>query len=232
VTRKLTSLLLAGALLAPAARSAAGQQQPPAAEAALLAPARIAALPAAERAAWEAYLERSRALRERDRAALAAEVRAAGLERAVPAPAHNGFFVADLGERVTDAWLAGPEAAGLAAAIVSYQTPAGGWSKRLSFERPRRPGESWASEGNQGWIGTIDNGGTTEQLRFLAHITNVRAEPRWRGSFLAGLEYLLASQFPNGCFPQVYPLVGSYHDAVTFNDDATAHVLRTARGGR
>lgn len=39
---------------------------------------------------------------------------------------------------------------------------------------------------------------------------------------------------PNGCFPQIYPLRGGYHDAATFNDDATVNALRllqdTAQG--
>jgi PelA/Pel-15E family pectate lyase len=36
---------------------------------------------------------------------------------------------------------------------------------------------------------------------------------------------LLTAQMPNGCWPQIYPLQGSYHDAITFNDDATINAL-------
>jgi PelA/Pel-15E family pectate lyase len=36
---------------------------------------------------------------------------------------------------------------------------------------------------------------------------------------------VLAAQYPNGGWPQVYPLEGGYHDNITFNDDATTHVL-------
>jgi PelA/Pel-15E family pectate lyase len=43
------------------------------------------------------------------------------------------------------------------------------------------------------------------------------------------LDYLLDMQMPNGCFPQVYPLQGSYHDAVTINDDAMTHALIVLR---
>jgi len=32
--------------------------------------------------------------------------------------------------------------------------------------------------------------------------------------------YLLAAQFPNGGWPQVWPLEGGYHDAITYNDNA------------
>ena len=36
---------------------------------------------------------------------------------------------------------------------------------------------------------------------------------------------MLAAQFPNGGFPQVYPLEGGYHDAITYNDNALINVL-------
>jgi PelA/Pel-15E family pectate lyase len=42
----------------------------------------------------------------------------------------------------------------------------------------------------------------------------------YRASILRGIRYLLAAQFPNGGWPQVWPLEGGYHDAITFNDDA------------
>ena len=45
------------------------------------------------------------------------------------------------------------------------------------------------------------------------------AEP-YRKSFLKGIHYLLNAQYPNGGWPQVWPLEGGYHDAITFNDNA------------
>jgi PelA/Pel-15E family pectate lyase len=42
----------------------------------------------------------------------------------------------------------------------------------------------------------------------------------YREAILRGIEYLLNAQYPNGGWPQVWPLEGGYHDAVTFNDDA------------
>ncbi|NJD11773.1 MAG: pectate lyase, partial [Gemmatimonadetes bacterium] len=223
--------LRAGAATAALALAgcAVAAQQPPVGADQLLSETRIAALPAAEHAAWKAYLERSRAFRELDRRALAAEAAAAGVERLTPAAVHDGFYLDELTPAPTPEWLAGPDAAAPADAIVAFQTPSGGWSKRLSIARARRPGEQWTSTGNQGWLGTIDNGGTTEQLRFLAGIIARRPEPRWQRAFAAGIDYLLAAQFPNGCWPQVFPLVGSYHDAATFNDDAIVHVIRVLR---
>ena len=206
----------------PAPQPASAQQAPRQNDA-LLSPARIAALPAAERQAWERYLEASRRSAARDREVMAADLRAAGLEKAPPAPRANGFT---LTSAMTPEWFKTDEAKRIADAIVSFQTPTGGWSKRVELTRPRRPGESWASEGNWSWVGTFDNSATTEQMRFLSRAHAARRDARYRAAYLKGLEYVFQAQFPSGCWPQVYPLVGSYHDAATFNDDAIVNVLR------
>lgn len=52
----------------------------------------------------------------------------------------------------------------------------------------------------------------------------------YRASFLRGVEYLLAAQFPSGGWPQVWPLEGGYHDAITFNDGAVTETLELLRG--
>jgi len=192
----------------------------------LLAPSRIAALPTAARAAWTAYLDASRRNAARDRAAMDAELRAAGKETWTPAPAGRGFFVTD---EMTEAWFRGAEARRISDAIVTYQTPTGGWSKRMEFTRPRQPGESFSAERRWTWIGTLDNGATTEQLRFLAGALRAHGDPAHRAPFLRGIEYLLVAQQPTGCWPQVYPLMGGYHDAATFNDDASVNALRVLR---
>ena len=64
---------------------------------------------------------------------------------------------------------------------------------------------------------------------FLRASTAREADADTREAIVRGVDYLLESQLPNGCFPQVYPLQGSYHDAVTFNDDATVNALRVLR---
>jgi PelA/Pel-15E family pectate lyase len=141
-------------------------------------------------------------------------------------------------------WYRGAEARRVADIIVSFQTPAGGWSKNLNLtDHARRPGESFAPnnlsahlapgdfdtphEPEWNYVGTLDNDATTTELRFLAKV----AEPSekdgetYRASILRGLDYLFAAQFPNGGWPQVWPLEGGYHDAITFNDGAVTEAL-------
>jgi PelA/Pel-15E family pectate lyase len=192
----------------------------------LLSAARVAGLPAAQREPWRQYITVSRQNRERDRAFIDAELRALGRARPTPAPAGAGF---ELQRSMDAAWFRTAAAKQLAAAIVTYQTPSGGWSKGIDFARPRRPGESFASDDSWSWIGTLDNNSTTEQLKFLASAYVAQRDTAHRDAFRRGVEYLLTAQFPNGCWPQVYPLQGGYHDAVTFNDDASIGALQVIR---
>jgi hypothetical protein len=189
---------------------------------------RIHALPAAEQPAWHRYLAQSRAKAALDQATLAAEIKAAGLTTPhVPAKGRGVSL------NQPAAFWSGPDSARIADIVVSFQTPAGGWNKNTHLTTaPRRPGERSGHEA--GYVGTIDNDATVTQLRFLAK-TIAAAGPAaaptlgrtdtWRSAFDRGVDYLLAAQYPNGGWPQVFPLEGGYHDAITFNDGAMINVL-------
>ena len=217
-------LLLAGAgSCADGSPSAATPVVPPPIDT-LLGSQRLAALPPGERGLWTTYMDSSHVRAQRDRALVDAEARAAGLASWQPAPLGPDFYVTSA---MTDAWLAGPDAHRIGEAILSFQTPTGGWSKAVDVTtRPRRPGEGWSSGANWTWISTFDNGATTEELRFLGAVVRAQGDTLQRAGFLRGLDYIFLAQFANGCWPQVYPLEGWYHDAVTYNDDATVRILR------
>ncbi|HEX2093132.1 MAG TPA: pectate lyase [Longimicrobiaceae bacterium] len=192
----------------------------------LLAPQRIQALPAGERQAWTAYLAQSHRLRALNDSSIAAEVRALGRSEWTPAPEGPSFVVSS---RMTPEWFRGDSARHLADVIVSFQTPAGGWSKQVRYTgEPRQPGQGYTHQGRS-YVGTFDNTATTEQMRFLSGAFRAHGDPRYRDAFLRGLEYVFRAQFPGGCWPQIYPLQGNYHDAATFNDDAMVRVLRLLR---
>lgn len=214
-------LVLAATLACPALLSAAvvGTNVP----ALPLTAARINALPASEQPVWHRYLAQSRAQAAIDAATLATELKAAGLSAPlVPAKGRG------LPRFQPAAFWSTPEAARMADNLISFQTPAGGWNKNTDFTTaPRRPGERSGTE--NGYVGTIDNDATIAPLRFLAKTLSAAPlharSAAWQAAFVRGIDYLLAAQFPNGGWPQVYPLEGSYHDAVTFNDGAFVNVL-------
>lgn len=177
-------------------------------------------------AAWLFYVERSRAQGAADSAQMAAELASAGQTQMTQAPYVLSF---EVGPDMTPAFFASDTAGALADIIISFQAPNGGWSKHVSYRSgPRAKGQSYFGESRQWhWISTFDNSTTTEQMRFLARRDSARSDERYRASWLRGFRFILASQYPNGCWPQVWPLEGEYHDAATFNDDVTTNILTT-----
>jgi PelA/Pel-15E family pectate lyase len=185
---------------------------------------RIAALPADQKSAWEAYLNRSDNQRRRHDETLAAEAKAAGL--ATPSePPHGDTFEMDTDDSARPL-LTNAAGATLAANLISWQLPCGGWSKAVSYAAPRPPGSAWTSQSEpHHYAGTLDNRSTTEQLLFLAHRFTASPDEKIKASLERGLDYLLEAQFPNGGWPQNYPLEGSYHDSLTLNDEAMLHAI-------
>ena len=203
---------------------------------------RIAALPDARRAAWQDYLARSVRQMQADRTFLQAELKAAALASELIPP--NGSAARSMPLNRPAEWYGSVEARRIADIIVSFQTPAGGWSKNLNLtDHARRPGERFAPNNlsaylgpgdfdtphdpKWNYVGTLDNDATTTELQFLARVAAAATKDgeAYRASFLRGLEYLFAAQFPNGGWPQVWPLEGGYHDAITFNDGAVTETL-------
>ncbi|EJL34370.1 pectate lyase, PelA/Pel-15E family [Caulobacter sp. AP07] len=186
---------------------------------------RIATLPAPEQAAWRDYLKRSLSRMKADEDALVAE---RGGQPAPPPPAEGGGAKSMPLDRPA-AWYGTAEARHVADVIVSFQTPAGGWGKNQSRAGAlRQPGQAYVSHG-EGYVGTLDNDATVTELRFLARVAGQASEAdgkAYRASLLRGVGYLLEAQYPNGGWPQVWPLQGAYHDAVTYNDGAMVAAVR------
>ncbi|HVJ03931.1 MAG TPA: pectate lyase [Sphingomonas sp.] len=207
---------------------------------------RIEKLPESQQAAWRDYLRRSEAQLKTDRAALAAELKP-GETPPLPAKPGSGDQGMPL-DRAPD-WYASAAAHSVADTIVSFQTPAGGWAKNQDRAGPRRlPGQPFSSDGGAAkpdssnfdaprdaqwtYVGTLDNGATITEMAFLARVAEAspgREGDGYRASFIRGVRYLLAAQYPNGGWPQVWPLQGGYHDGVTFNDNAVAQAAMLLR---
>ena len=126
------------------------------------------------------------------------------------------------------AWYAGTEARAVADNVLLFQTPSGGWPKNVDMTHPPSA-EFLASTAADHRAPTIDNGATHTQLRFLAQVVTATGEARCRAAFERGFDYLLASQYENGGWPQFYPLLKGYYTHITYNDDAMTGVLQVLR---
>ena len=191
-----------------------------------LKPERIAALAEPQRSAWSAYMRRSIERRTAEFERLAAECRRLQLPTTHPAPGNRAEFEQD--SDTPAEWYARPESVKLAEAAISYQTPSGGWSKAVDYRQgPRQPGMHWTAQKGDAWhyCGTFDNRTTTEQLKLLAGVWAATKRDNVRAALQRGLDYVFEAQFPNGGWPQNYPIESGYHEAITLNDNAMIHIL-------
>lgn len=193
-----------------------------------LTPERIAGLPADQRAAWEAYWDVSEALArllpERPKAD-------ASLLRPMSTPPKGGIHTQGLRLDARAPWYASEDARVIADRVAAGQMSVGAWPKGMDYTQPTgSPGA--APRGGPG--ATFDNDATIGELRYLALVLSAAdgTAPRtavWRDAFVRGLRYVFAAQYPHGGFPQYFPLIGGYHDGITFNDDAMTNVLELLR---
>ncbi len=135
---------------------------------------RIAQLPANQRAAWTSYLERSQRQMQADRAALAAERTP---NAPIPSLPKEGRAASSIPLDRPIAWYSSAQAQHIADVVVSFQTPAGGWSKNLDMSGDARArGQSYAPDNlnkhaspgdfdtprdpDWNYVGTLDNDAT------------------------------------------------------------------------
>ncbi len=144
-----------------------------------------------------------------------------GLQLAAPsAPAGSAWSYL----HKPDSWFAGPEAKGLAANILSYQSPEGSWPKNIDTTAKAYTGD------REKLKGTFDNGATTGELRFLGKVCAATHDTVCQRAVSQGLDLILKAQYPTGGWPQFYPPPArSYHRHITFNDNTMVRLMEWLR---
>lgn len=126
--------------------------------------------------------------------------------------------------RQPDDWYAGAEARAIATSVLAYQTEQGAWPKNTDMTQP--PSAAFLSDRRfDHRASTIDNGGTTTQLQFLARFIQATNDAEARRAFDRGIEYLLRAQYESGGWPQYFPLIKGYYTHITYNDNAMINVM-------
>ncbi len=134
------------------------------------------------------------------------------------------------------------EKAGLA--LAWGQRPAGGWHYMIDFE-PKGVQEwyknhaskfKWGMEEQRFFNGnaTFDDGNSQSATRFLLRLYLVKKDPRFKAPLLKALEFMLKAQYPNGAWPQRFPLHYDFvHDGFpdytpyyTLNDGAMVTTIQ------
>ena len=133
-----------------------------------------------------------------------------------------GAFPADL-LRKPDAWFKSPEGRKTTACVLSWQSGEGSWPKNQDTGRREFAGK------RKDIKGTFDNKATTDELRYLAAAYRATGGKRCLESFLLGLDHILKAQYPNGGWPQYFPLSPAYHRHITFNDGTMVRLMEFLR---
>src|SRR3954471_15828560 len=145
----------------------------------------------------------------------------------------NGVPVSRLTDQ-PDSWFQSNEGRTTVDNIVSWQNDNGGWWKAYDASNPRPPKvENRPNSGPQGdddnvWhkVSTIDNNATYSELRIIARAARLLKDDKYKSSFNRGLKYLFDAQYPNGGWPQRFPLQDNYGRHITFNDGAMTGVMQ------
>ena len=135
----------------------------------------------------------------------------------VPPLANYGFWVVRFARqtsRATDRQFSN---------VLTWQTQHGSWPKNRDTASEPFDGKS------DDLHGTFDNSATIGELRFLGRAFRATNEPRYRQAVLKGLSHILEAQYPNGGWPQFYPLSKGYPRHITFNDGVMARILELLR---
>jgi PelA/Pel-15E family pectate lyase len=124
-------------------------------------------------------------------------------------------------------WYTSGDARVLMATLLRTQGPNGGWPKLSSGSEAVATTVHRKDETDE----TLDNRSTTSQLGFLLRKIAIEDRPAYRESLRRGVDYLLASQHPIGCWPQIYPHAFSYHAHCTLNDGVTVNAAGFLQAG-
>ncbi|MET0411843.1 MAG: pectate lyase, partial [Polyangiaceae bacterium] len=117
----------------------------------------------------------------------------------------------------------------VAQALIAAQRPSGGWNYVFDFAGQASLDEWYATVARNAWRleefhlqpdnSTFDDACTAVAGQFMLRMAMERGNAAYRASFQRVLELILVSQYPDGGWPQRYPLQPDYTRWLTFNDD-------------
>lgn len=130
-------------------------------------------------------------------------------------PTVGGMFLRAYHATGDERYLTAARDAGMA--LAWGQRTHGGWDHRVDVAH-LTPGATKV-ERKEGHC-AFDDDITQSAISFLMQLDDTLDEPWLTESIELALDFMIEAQFPNGAWPQWYPLRGGYHDYYTYNDNA------------
>lgn len=115
--------------------------------------------------------------------------------------------------------------------ILLYQRNDGGWPKNYDMQAILTPAQVDSLIKTKDMTHTtFDNSTTWTHIDYLAQVYTLTQIEKYKNGCIKGIEFVLKAQYPNGGWPQYYPIEpDNYSRRITFNDGAymgIMHVLR------
>ncbi|HSD16862.1 MAG TPA: pectate lyase [Thermomonas sp.] len=160
---------------------------------------------------------------------------------------------ATMGHLFLDAWHATGEAqyydaaAAATDALLQGEKPRGGWHYFIDFAGAEATAQWYATIGRNAWRmeefqhdwgnATFDDMGTGETMQLILRMAEIGRDPRYLAAARRSVEFVLASQYDNGGWPQRWPQqnpyvhhgMADYTGYITFNDDVARQNIEFLR---
>ena len=110
--------------------------------------------------------------------------------------------------------------------ILIYQRNNGGWPKNYDMQAilTDEQKDSLIKTKNA-FHTTFDNSTTFTHIEYLAQVYTITHIEKYRDACLKGIGFVLSAQYPNGGWPQYFPLENNYSRRITFNDGAYIGIM-------
>ncbi|MHB9141002.1 MAG: pectate lyase [Paludibacter sp.] len=119
------------------------------------------------------------------------------------------------------------EISNIADNILLFQKDNGGWPKNYDVFAILTDAQKDSVRASKSHLNTtFDNGSTYTQIAALAIAYKATQQEKYKNAALKGLDFILKSQYPNGGWPQYYPLENNYSRHITFNDGAYVGIMQ------
>lgn len=129
-----------------------------------------------------------------------------------------------------------PAVDSIAERMLAYQRSGGGWPKsyfnekgkeyRIDYQKTLTEGSLEAIKADSSKRdATYDNSATSREINYLVQAYHKTYNPAYLAAAEKGIKYILAGQYPNGGWPQFFPLKKGYYSQITYNDNLAANNL-------
>ena len=110
--------------------------------------------------------------------------------------------------------------------ILLYQRDNGGWPKNYDMQAILTIKQIDSLRRTKNILHTtFDNSTTYTHIQYLAEVYTLNKIEKYKEACLRGIRFVLSAQYPNGGWPQYYPLENNYSRRITFNDGAFIGII-------